>query len=60
MVEIGREVVNADAKTDPSILPGEAYDLPALLGTSIVLRGSSKSAGTLGSFLKIHKPGNHD
>lgn len=59
-VEIGWGNVNTDAEKDPRILPGHAYNVPALPGTSISPQGSSKSAGSFGCFLKIRKSSNHD
>lgn len=52
-VEIGRGTVNTGGEKDSRILPKHAYSLPALPGSSIAPRGSSKSAGTFGCFVKI-------
>ena len=47
-VDIGRGIVFTGAQKDPRMLPEQAYNLPALPGTSIAPRGSSLSAGTFG------------
>lgn len=36
-LDIWREIVDTDAEKDPRILPGHAYNLPALPSTSIAL-----------------------
>lgn len=58
-VEIGRGIVSTGAQKDPRMLPEQAYNLPALPGTSIAARGSSMSAGTFGCYLKIRQSSNH-
>lgn len=58
-VEIGRGIVTTGAEKDPRILPEQAYTLPALPGTSIAPRGSSRSAGSFGCYLKVRQSSNH-
>ena len=55
-VEIGRGVTFKGFDKDPRILPINAYSLAARPGTSIGPRGSTKSAGTFGCFVRLRFP----
>ena len=55
-VEIGRGVIFNGFDKDSRILPNNAYSLEARPGTSIGPRGSTKSAGTFGFFVRLRFP----
>lgn len=59
-VEIGRGVIFNGADKDSRMLPMNAYTLEARPGTSLGRRGSTKSAGTFGCFVRLRFPDSDD
>lgn len=52
-VEIGRGSIYRSTQQDPRILPNDAYEIGARIGTSIGPRGNNKSAGTFGCYVEV-------